>query len=98
MGASGRDDGDAVGAGRPEGDRRPSVECVFHALIPRRFVIHTHPTLVNALTCARDGESIAADLFGYDALWIPYVDPGLPLAREIARRRRDHCRLRGPTG
>jgi rhamnulokinase len=72
---------------RDEGERRPSVECVFHALIPGRFVIHTHPTTVNALTCARDGEAIARDLFGDSALWVPYTDPGLPLAREIARRR-----------
>ena len=91
--------GDAVGGSDPvmrvamaarlrdEGARRPSVECVFHALIPRRFVIHTHPTTVNALTCTRDGEAIARDLFGDDVLWIPYTDPGLPLAREIARRR-----------
>ena len=72
---------------RDEGARRPSVECVFHALIPRRFVIHTHPTTVNALTCTRDGEAVARDLFGDQVLWIPYTDPGLPLAREIARRR-----------
>ena len=72
---------------RDEGTRRPSVECVFHALIPRRFVIHTHPTTVNALTCAHDGEALAHDLFGDQVLWIPYTDPGLPLAREIARRR-----------
>ena len=73
---------------RDEGDRRPSVECVFHALIPRRFVVHTHPTTVNALTCATDGEAIARDLFGHAVLWVPYTDPGLPLAREIDRRRR----------
>ena len=71
---------------RDEGDRRPSVECVFHALIPRRFVVHTHPTTVNALTCATDGEAIARDLFGDEVLWVPYTDPGLPLAREIDRR------------
>ena len=80
---------------RDEGDRRPSVECVFHALIESRFVIHTHPTLVNALTCARDGEAIAAELFGDDVLWVPYVDPGLPLALEIARRRRAHVERTG---
>ena len=67
---------------RDEGDQRPSVECVFHALIPRRFVVHTHPTTVNALTCATDGEAIARDLFGDEILWVPYTDPGLPLARE----------------
>src|SRR3954468_4499872 len=72
---------------RDEGERRPSVECVFHALIPRRFVVHTHPTTVNAVTCAMDGEAIARELFGDGALWVPYVNPGLPLAREIDRRR-----------
>src|SRR5919106_1787643 len=83
----------AVGARlRPVGKRRPSVECLFHALIPRRFVLHTHPTIVNAACCARDGSRIAEQLFGDTALWVDYVDPGLPLARAIseARRRFEH--------
>jgi rhamnulokinase len=77
---------------RPVGERRPSVECLFHALIPRRFVLHTHPTVINALCCARDGSRIAEHLFGDAALWVHYVDPGLPLARAIseARRRFEH--------
>src|SRR5919106_295840 len=77
---------------RPVGERRPSVECLFHALIPRRFVLHTHPTIVNAACCARDGSRIAEQLFGDTALWVDYVDPGLPLARAIseARRRFEH--------
>ncbi|MGH2386399.1 MAG: class II aldolase/adducin family protein [Candidatus Limnocylindria bacterium] len=77
---------------RPVGERRPSVECLFHALIPRRFVLHTHPTIVNAVCCARDGSRIAEQLFGDTALWLDYVDPGLPLARAIsgARRRFEH--------
>lgn len=77
---------------RPVGERRPSVECLFHALIPRRFVLHTHPTIVNAACCARDGSLIAEQLFGDTALWVDYVDPGLPLARAIseARRRFEH--------
>jgi len=69
---------------RPRGDQRPSVECLFHALIPRRFVVHTHPTMVNALCCAHGGAAAAADLFGDTALWVPYVDPGLPLALAIS--------------
>jgi rhamnulokinase len=82
---------------RDEGARRPSVECVFHALIPRRFVIHTHPTTVNALTCTIDGEAIARELFGDDVVWIPYTDPGLPLAHEIARRRDERRAVGSPT-
>jgi len=70
--------------------RRPSVELVFHALLPERIVIHTHPTTVNALTCAARGPELAAELFGDDALWIPYTNPGLPLACRIADERRAH--------
>ncbi len=73
---------------RPEDERRPSVECLFHALLPDPIVLHTHPTVVNALTCARDGEQIARETFGDEVLWVPYVDPGLPLARRIAAERR----------
>jgi rhamnose utilization protein RhaD (predicted bifunctional aldolase and dehydrogenase)/NAD(P)-dependent dehydrogenase (short-subunit alcohol dehydrogenase family) len=74
----------------PADERRPSVELLFHALIPERFVIHTHPTAVNALTCARNGAAIARQLFGDRAAWVPYIDPGLPLARSIRDARKAH--------
>ena len=63
--------------------RRPSVELLFHSLLPERYVLHTHPIVPNAVTCNADGEAILARLFGDEALWVPYVDPGLPLARHI---------------
>ena len=74
----------------PPDDRRPSVELLFHALMPERFVLHTHPTTVNSLTCAKHGAEIAKRLFGASALWVPYTDPGLPLARAIRDARRSH--------
>lgn len=67
----------------PDDDRRPSVEFLFHALLPERFVLHTHPTDINALTCSADGAGLATRLFGDRVLWVPYTDPGLPLARAI---------------
>ncbi|MGZ6260678.1 MAG: SDR family NAD(P)-dependent oxidoreductase [Candidatus Limnocylindrales bacterium] len=70
--------------------RRPSVEILFHALLPERFVLHTHPTTVNALTCASRGPEIAERLFGATVLWVPYTTPGLPLARAIRKARQDH--------
>ena len=80
----------------PTDARRPSVECLFHALLPEPIVLHTHPTIVNALTCARNGPRISGELFGDDVVWVPYVDPGLPLARRIADARRAHqARTRG---
>lgn len=74
-------------ARRDDGPRRPSVEILFHALIPDTYVFHTHPLLINAITCNADGERLTAEFFGNDVLWVAYVDPGLPLAREIAARR-----------
>jgi rhamnose utilization protein RhaD (predicted bifunctional aldolase and dehydrogenase)/NAD(P)-dependent dehydrogenase (short-subunit alcohol dehydrogenase family) len=76
-------------------ERRPSVELLFHALIPERFVVHTHPILLNSVSCNSDGEALVARLFGVQALWIPYTDPGLPLARAIAAARSDHAARHG---
>jgi NAD(P)-dependent dehydrogenase (short-subunit alcohol dehydrogenase family) len=42
------------------------------------------------VTCAKRGAEIAEQLFGSSVLWIPYTDPGLPLARVIRDVRRDY--------
>jgi rhamnose utilization protein RhaD (predicted bifunctional aldolase and dehydrogenase)/NAD(P)-dependent dehydrogenase (short-subunit alcohol dehydrogenase family) len=68
---------------RPDTGRRPSVECVLHHLLPRPFIVHTHSTVANWLTCGIEGEAAARHLFGDDILWIPYVDPGYVLARSV---------------
>jgi NAD(P)-dependent dehydrogenase (short-subunit alcohol dehydrogenase family)/rhamnose utilization protein RhaD (predicted bifunctional aldolase and dehydrogenase) len=68
--------------GRDDG-RRPSVELMFHALLPQRYVLHTHSIVVNAVTCAGRGAALTAELFGDRVLWVPYTDPGMPLARRI---------------
>ncbi len=70
------------------GGRRPSVELLFHAFLPDRFVLHTHPPAINAVTCNSDGAALAARLFGDEALWVSYTNPGLPLARAIVDARR----------
>ena len=77
------------------GGRRPSVELLFHALLPERLVLHTHPIGINAITCNRDGAALAARLFGERVLWVPYTDPGLPLARAIVEARRAHVERTG---
>lgn len=82
-------------ARRDDGPRRPSVEILFHALIPDTYVLHTHPLLINALTCNTDGRALTQRLFGDDVLWVEYVDPGLPLARLIKRRREEYTARTG---
>lgn len=82
----------------PAERKMPSVETFLHAYLLSlpgiRFVGHTHPVAVNALLCSKRAEElIAGRLFpdeivvcGIAPLWVPYTDPGLPLARELRRR------------
>lgn len=79
----------------PEMGQRPSVECVLHNLLPRRFVVHTHQTLVNMICCCESGEALAAEMFGDEILWIPYVDPGFTLAKKLSRALEEYVKRTG---
>ncbi|MGD9632908.1 MAG: SDR family NAD(P)-dependent oxidoreductase [Pirellulales bacterium] len=68
---------------RPERGQRPSVEVLLHHLLPGTYVVHSHATIANTLTCRRDGEQLARELFGDSILWLPYVDPGFILAQSL---------------
>lgn len=69
------------------GGRRPSVEILFHALIPDPLVLHLHPLVANAVTCNEHGRSLTEQLLGDEAVWVDYIDPGVPLARGVAAAR-----------
>jgi rhamnose utilization protein RhaD (predicted bifunctional aldolase and dehydrogenase) len=82
---------------RPD-DRRPSVEAAFHAWLLSlenvAFVGHCHPTAVNQVLCSPRARDFAERrLFpdevvccGAASVFVPYIDPGIPLAREIRER------------
>lgn len=59
---------------------RPSVETLLHELFDKAYVLHLHPALVNATTCAKNGEAAIKALFP-EALWIPAEKPGFILAK-----------------
>ncbi|MCI5779054.1 MAG: SDR family NAD(P)-dependent oxidoreductase [Lentisphaeria bacterium] len=61
---------------------RPSVEAPLHEILPFKYVVHTHPALVNGMTCGQDGERRCAELFP-EALWVEYCDPGFILAKTV---------------
>lgn len=63
--------------------KRPSVETSMHNAIGFSFVVHLHPTLVNGLMCAQDAETQLKNLFGNQALYIPYTDPGYVLFKKV---------------
>ena len=64
---------------------RASVETPLHNSLEARFVVHTHPALVNGMTCSKHGSSACEKLFT-DALWLGYLDPGYELCMEVRRQ------------
>jgi rhamnose utilization protein RhaD (predicted bifunctional aldolase and dehydrogenase) len=66
-----------------EENKRPSVETLLHDILPFILVVHTHPALVNGLTCSQGGAEEARRLFGERALWIPETNPGYVLSRVV---------------
>jgi rhamnose utilization protein RhaD (predicted bifunctional aldolase and dehydrogenase) len=66
-----------------EESKRPSVETLLHALFPERFVMHTHPALVNGITCSVEGERAVRKLFGDTVLWVKATEPGYILAKAV---------------
>jgi rhamnose utilization protein RhaD (predicted bifunctional aldolase and dehydrogenase)/NAD(P)-dependent dehydrogenase (short-subunit alcohol dehydrogenase family) len=64
----------------------PSVESILHAVLPHRYVLHTHADAVLALTNTPEGASLVAEVYGADVVVIPYVMPGFELARACAER------------
>jgi len=67
-------------------DRRPSVETSLHNAIAAAFVVHLHPTVVNGLMCSQNVEVETKRLFGDSVLYVPYIDPGYVLFKEVETR------------
>jgi rhamnose utilization protein RhaD (predicted bifunctional aldolase and dehydrogenase) len=60
----------------------PSVEAILHALIPYKFVDHTHANAVVTISNSQTGIENISKLYP-DFLIIPYVMPGFILAQTI---------------
>jgi rhamnose utilization protein RhaD (predicted bifunctional aldolase and dehydrogenase)/NAD(P)-dependent dehydrogenase (short-subunit alcohol dehydrogenase family) len=64
----------------------PSVETILHAVLPHKFVDHTHADAVLAITNTPDGEARIREIYGDEVVIIPYVMPGFDLAKVCATR------------
>src|SRR5436190_682447 len=62
----------------------PSVETILHAVLPHKFVDHTHADAVLAITNTPDGEARVREVYGDDVVVVPYVMPGFDLAKACA--------------
>ena len=67
------------------GGPAPSVEAILHAILPFRFVDHTHADAVVTLTNSESATAALGEVYGDEVVVVPYVMPGFLLARECAR-------------
>jgi rhamnose utilization protein RhaD (predicted bifunctional aldolase and dehydrogenase) len=75
----------------------PSVEAILHAVLPFRWVDHTHADALLALMDTPGGEEHVRAAYGDEVVLIPYVMPGFALARLVAQEfpRLAHAGTRG---
>lgn len=67
----------------------PSVEAILHALIPLKFVDHTHTDAIVAISNTENGEQLLNNIYGDSVLILPYVMPGFILAKQVYEASKD---------
>ena len=60
----------------------PSVEAILHAVLPSKFIDHTHTDAIITLSNNPQGKRILEAVFP-DCLILPYVMPGFILSRQV---------------
>jgi rhamnose utilization protein RhaD (predicted bifunctional aldolase and dehydrogenase)/NAD(P)-dependent dehydrogenase (short-subunit alcohol dehydrogenase family) len=63
----------------------PSVETILHAILPHKYVDHTHADAVLSISNSPEGEKRIRDIYGGKAVVIPYIMAGFDLASYCAR-------------
>jgi rhamnose utilization protein RhaD (predicted bifunctional aldolase and dehydrogenase)/NAD(P)-dependent dehydrogenase (short-subunit alcohol dehydrogenase family) len=74
----------------------PSVEAILHAILPAKFIDHTHTDAIVTLSNNPKGEALLAEIFP-DCLVLPYLMPGFILSRQVneAIKRNDPGQYKG---
>ncbi len=85
-----------VKAALPETSGRASVEAPLHDSLNARYVVHTHPYIVNGMTCSRQGAEVCREIFP-TALWLDYIDPGYTLCMRV-REEIEHYKQQNGVG
>jgi rhamnose utilization protein RhaD (predicted bifunctional aldolase and dehydrogenase)/NAD(P)-dependent dehydrogenase (short-subunit alcohol dehydrogenase family) len=67
----------------------PSIEALMHIFLPAKYVDHTHPASILALTNRSGGDRAVVDALGERVTVVPYVKPGFQLAQVVARAYED---------
>jgi len=63
----------------------PSIEAVVHAIIPYKFVDHTHADAVVTISNTPNGKELIQKIYGDKMVVVDYVMPGFILSKAIAK-------------
>ena len=61
----------------------PSVEALLHAVIPFKWIDHTHADAVVTITNTPRGKELIQEIYGERLFIIPYVMPGFKLVHKV---------------
>ncbi|MBC2694020.1 MAG: bifunctional aldolase/short-chain dehydrogenase [Desulfobacteraceae bacterium] len=61
----------------------PSIEAILHAIIPFKYVDHTHTDSVVTISNNERGEDLIREIYKDRVLIVPYVMPGFILAKKV---------------
>ena len=60
----------------------PSVETLLHALLPHKYVDHTHSNAILSLVNLKNSPKVLNKIFGKKLAIVPYIMPGFQLAKK----------------
>ncbi len=63
----------------------PSVETILHAILPFKYVDHTHADSVVTISNTSNGEQRIREIYGDRVVIVPYVMPGFDLSKDVGR-------------
>ncbi|MEO1939379.1 class II aldolase/adducin family protein, partial [Candidatus Thioglobus sp.] len=69
----------------------PSVETILHAILPFKYVDHTHADAVVTISNTSNGEDRIREIYGDRVVVVPYVMPGFDLAKDVGRLFAEHA-------
>lgn len=62
----------------------PSIETLFHAFLPHKFIDHTHANAVLSVVDQEHSAELTAEVWGDEMTFIPYIMPGFGLSKAAA--------------
>ena len=71
--------------------QQPSIESFLH-VFGYKYVVHTHPVLVNSIVICNNAQNVVAELFP-ESLFIDYYTPGVELAIAMQDKLNQHVQL-----